>query len=494
MSGRVRTSGSLADQVDQLFDDERFEEAITLLEQEVAGGRADARAWQMLGLARRELLDSAGAVTALTHAATLAPHDVRIAHALARSTLEAGHPASAAYERALALAPSDAGLIVGHAAALAGDGHGSEGQRRLEQVLAANPGWYDGHMAFARLSASVAPGSDTAATVRGALARFPLDATLWRVALRLLLDEVRYDEVKEAADQAEARLGDDPEWRRARAIALSETGEAAEAQRLFDGLPPDGSANGLVQRVRNLIRLMRFDEAAGLLEPKAPTPEGGAVLWPYRALLWRHLGDARWQWLEGDPRLIGSYPLGLGAADLARLADLLRGLHQRSGLLPDQSVRRGTQTDGNLLARAEPEIVRLRAALLEAVASHIDQLPPPTPGHPTLGPPRAPVRISGSWSVRLTNAGFHVDHVHPHGWLSSAFYVALPQADDARQEGWLAFGENRSLLPDLTGFRTIKPTVGTLVLFPSTMWHGTRPFGAGERMTVAFDIARPRGR
>jgi hypothetical protein len=26
------------------------------------------------------------------------------------------------------------------------------------------------------------------------------------------------------------------------------------------------------------------------------------------------------------------------------------------------------------------------------------------------------------------------------------------------------------------------------------MWHGTRPFGEGERITVAFDVAVPGGR
>ena len=37
----------------------------------------------------------------------------------------------------------------------------------------------------------------------------------------------------------------------------------------------------------------------------------------------------------------------------------------------------------------------------------------------------------------------------------------------------------------------IEPKPGRLVLFPSTMWHGTEPFAAGERLTVAFDVARP---
>jgi predicted 2-oxoglutarate/Fe(II)-dependent dioxygenase YbiX len=33
----------------------------------------------------------------------------------------------------------------------------------------------------------------------------------------------------------------------------------------------------------------------------------------------------------------------------------------------------------------------------------------------------------------------------------------------------------------------VEPKVGRLVLFPSFLWHGTRPFPRGERMTIAFD-------
>jgi predicted 2-oxoglutarate/Fe(II)-dependent dioxygenase YbiX len=94
--------------------------------------------------------------------------------------------------------------------------------------------------------------------------------------------------------------------------------------------------------------------------------------------------------------------------------------------------------------------------------------------------------------VRLNDHGFHVDHVHQQGWISSACYIVVPEPDPELPEGgWLAFGECRDLLPGHRGFRVEQPVPGKLVLFPSIMWHGTRPFGSGERMTVAFDIARP---
>ena len=58
------------------------------------------------------------------------------------------------------------------------------------------------------------------------------------------------------------------------------------------------------------------------------------------------------------------------------------------------------------------------------------------------------------------------------------------------QEGWLTLGEPQAELGiQLPPIRRIEPKPGQLVLFPSMMWHGTLPFSAGERLTVAFDVA-----
>jgi hypothetical protein len=101
------------------------------------------------------------------------------------------------------------------------------------------------------------------------------------------------------------------------------------------------------------------------------------------------------------------------------------------------------------------------------------------------------VQFTGSWSVRLVGGGFHANHVHPMGWLSSALYIALPPDLGKEQAGWLTLGEPQAELNlDLPPHRMVEPKPGRLALFPSWMWHGTRPFGEGERLTVAFDVAR----
>lgn len=102
-------------------------------------------------------------------------------------------------------------------------------------------------------------------------------------------------------------------------------------------------------------------------------------------------------------------------------------------------------------------------------------------------------RISGMWSVRLRPHGFHVNHYHPEGWISSACYLHLPGAvDRPGGEGWLKFGEPAfPTRPALEPEYFIRPRPGLLALFPSYMWHGTVPFsGAAEdtRVTIAFDV------
>ncbi len=453
---------------------------------------ADPRIWQFLGLARRDSQDSAGAHAAFTRAAALAPNDPLIAHSQARTALEAGFPALPLFNRARLLAPGDGSVALGRAASQFAEGRGEEACDQLAALLAGSPGWIDGHLALARFLAQVRPAAPLDESLRAALRQHPQAGALWQARMQVLTEARDYAATLAVAEEARAALGPLDELDRITALCLTETGRAAEAQTLFDRLPFPADPEQAIWPIRNYIRLGRLDQALLLAEHHFDG-QPAAPLWPYRSLLWRLLGDPRWDWLEGDERMVGTYDIAAEVGSLDALADLLRGLHAAKGQPLDQSVRGGTQTDGNLLARVEPEIRQLRAALLEAVRHYAAQLPPPDPAHPMLLARRDDLRVAGAWSVRLTDRGYHADHVHYQGWISSAFYVVVPQDDPLVPEsGWLAFGQCLDVLPDLPAFRTVKPQPGKLALFPSIMWHGTRPFGSGERMTVAYDIARPR--
>lgn len=453
----------------------------------------NARLQQLLGLAARATGQSKLALRAFHSAARKAPDDSLIAHSHARAALEAGRPATELFDRAARLAPQDGSVLLGRTAALAAEQSIERAIDELATFVSKNRLWFDGHRTLARLRGQ--QGLDPAHGVTEALSLLPDQADLHRELIAIRLEARDLDGADAAAAVALKRLGRQPWLAELLAHIASERGSIDQADQLFDALGPPQRIDLAAQRARHLIRANRPERAAELIEPWIAQDED-RLLWPYLALAWRMTGDPRWSWLEGDDRLVGVYDLGDRLGNLEVLADHLRHLHIAKGAPLDQSVRGGTQTDGNLLLRDESQIQHLRSIILETMADYIAQLPPPDDGHPFLLAHRAPVRIAGSWSVRLVDKGFHTDHVHSHGWISSALYVSLPDlaggADPTHDhDGWLSLGESRDLVPDLAPVRLVEPRPGRLVLFPSTMWHGTRPFAAGERLTVAFDIARP---
>lgn len=460
---------------------------------EAAARRAgnNAQLWQWTGLLHRALDEHQPALDAFAAAARAAPDDALIAHGRARVALEAGLDARAMFNTALRLGPSGE-VILGRAAARFAAGEGEAAAIELAALLDRNPRWTQGHAQWAQLAAMTGRASDATMTIDRAIAFEPGSPALWQTAIDILTKAGRHAEAWQRADAAIAATGDAAPFALWRAAALSDAGEADLAAAAFAALgEPDriGHAIGLA---RHLIRVNDGARLAKLTDRWMDGDDAYSFS-PYASISWRQTGDPRWAWLEADERLVSIIDLTPQLPPLDRLADRLRALHGRSGRFLDQSVRGGTQTDGPLLSRLEPEIRSLRTAIVSAVDAYRAQLPPIDRAHPMLRNRRdGPVRFAGSWSVRLAGAGHHSNHVHPQGWISSAFYVALPDRLDGEQ-GWLTLGEPQAELgTGLAPFRRIEPKAGQLVLFPSMLWHGTAPYDAGERLTVAFDVAPPR--
>jgi tetratricopeptide (TPR) repeat protein len=213
------------------------------------------------------------------------------------------------------------------------------------------------------------------------------------------------------------------------------------------------------------------------------------------ATVWRLLGDPRYPELYDYRTLVRCQTIDTPEgwpnlpAFLAELANALRVIHTMRTHPYDQSIRHGTQTCADL---THSEVAAIRAffrTIDRNIRSYIGAI-----GHGT-DPLRRRAsggyRIQNAWSVRLKAAGFHLNHVHQQGWLSSAFYVDIPPAiRNETRDGWLKLGEPGIATPTaLDAEHSIKPEPGLLALFPSYMWHGTVPFsGARERLTIAFDV------
>jgi len=212
---------------------------------------------------------------------------------------------------------------------------------------------------------------------------------------------------------------------------------------------------------------------------------------------WRMMADERDEILNGYDSLIQSFELEppAGFSDMesfnAELNAWLDQVHPNTREYLNQSLRGGTQTPDQIFGKGHQLVEKIRSRIDEAVNRYIAGLKADE-NHPFLARRARDFRYAGSWSSRLRDCGFHVNHIHPQGWISSCYYVAVPKAveDEQARQGWIKFGEPSFDLALKNPIRrAIQPRPGRLVLFPSYMWHGTVPFhDAQARTTIAFDV------
>ncbi len=465
----------------------------------------DAEAWSALGSALHLAGDSAAAADALARAVAVAP-----AYAAARRNLAA---VLVALERA-----EDALSELDSYASRGGD---------AASVLPVR----------ARALMQLDRYADSEEALIRHLARAPDDRES-----QFLLAQVRHirgdaDFLRELRIAA-LRAGAPPQTRAQYADLLRRSGAHADAEELlrsmlaeFGPLPPLQSSLATV-----LQEAGRFDEAAAAsLEAHRALPDDGTiaenwiacalsigdaaavlpVIEKFRALeplnqRWityrmdaaRQQGDALFEdWCDVGG-LVRVYELEPppGYATIQDFHEELRphldGLHREASHPLDQSLRRGTQTSRSLLADPHP-LIRLYLAQLAAPIADYQRAIGGDSRHPMRSRNSQPARPTGCWSVRLRRDGFHVNHIHPRGWISSAYYVSVPTetADTERKSGWLKFAEPRFAMPRATPLRFVQPMEGRLALFPSYFWHGTNPIAGDEpRLTIAFDCLPEPGR
>ena len=473
------------------FEAQERESLLPRLDRAVDRDGGDPRLWHLQGLVLRDLDRREDALRSLSKAAQMAPGSAKIAHGLAQTLLEAGLPSVDAFGRALQLAPDDDEVISGLASAFIANGEPQTALQGLEKIVRRSPHWTRGHILLSRLRWMQGDRKGFTRSFDEALDQAPEAIDLRREQLIALIHAEQFDEVLSAIARGRAAMGDHVVFAVNEATAHAEMGNIEMAERQFEPLIKIDDPSLQLRRVRMYLRSSRPDVASQVLGPWLQTP-AAFLFWPYASLAWRQIDEPRWRWLEGDETFIGVYDIADRLPPLDELAAKLRKLHTLGGQPLEQSLRGGTQTDGNLFTHVDPLIVRLREAVRGAVAEHVAKFPAPDPGHPLLGPARDSIHFSGAWSVRLHSKGFHANHAHPAGWISSALYIVLPPDIGENEAGILTLGEASSpnFPIDLPPFRTVEPKPGRLALFPSYMWHGTRPFGEGERITVAFDVQK----
>jgi len=419
-----------------------------------------------------------------------------LAATLGDLNIDAEAEAAARRTLALGLDAPEVWLVLGKA--LQGLRRYDDAEKAFTTALARRPNYAAAHLDLAQLRWMRSGRQDQAlAVLETALRQYPDDAGLWLIKSTVLTfagDHAAADAVLEdalgrapndvllllAAARAAGAVGD-AQRMLTRAQAAERLAPAAPEVHavLCEALLAAGQAEAAAQIAERLLAATPLDQYALALRNTA----------------WRLTRDPRLAPFSDHDQLVRAYRLETpdGWPDLETFLEALRArlleLHDLKTHPLQQSLRGGTQVPS--LDRSDDPLVRaFFSSARKAVARYLEDLGPGD--DPIRARCSADFEFAGGWSVRLRSDGFHADHVHPKGWISSAFYLDLPAVvdDGEAREGWLQFGRpGAPTSPALTAEHMVKPERGTLVLFPSCFWHGTRPFSdPGHRLTMAFDV------
>jgi len=382
------------------------------------------------------------------------------------------------------------------ARSLQGLGRFEEAEQAYREALRRRPAYADAHGELAQLIWMRTEDSGAAAeTLNAALRANPSD-------IALVVKKAQLNEYAANPRLAYATLGEAPAEVRASPMI-----EALAAQ-LASHFDPD-RALGHARRAASqapeehivLVALCQAQLAAGDPEAAARTALEMRRRWSLDqhaiallATAWRMMGAPGYRELFDYDRFVRAQPIETPKgwrsleAYMADLAEAIDRLHALRTHPVGQSLRHGTQSQQGLLNSDDPVIAAFFGAIDTAIRAYIRDLGPGD--DPLRSRATGDYAFHGAWSVRLRPGGFHTDHVHQQGWISSACHLVVPASVSAGHEGWLKFGEpGVPTKPPLPAEHFVKPQAGTLVLFPSYMWHGTVPFtGDDKRMAVAFDL------
>ncbi|HJU25337.1 MAG TPA: tetratricopeptide repeat protein, partial [Rhodanobacteraceae bacterium] len=454
-----------------------------LAAQHVAALVALGRGEEAIAFYRRLVTDSPGNATL---------HALAIALQAANRHDEAERTA----RRVLARGPGTAALCYTHARSLIALGAFDRAEMALNDCLRLEPQHAEAHNDLARLIwMRTGDAGQSTATLDEVLRKFANNHAL-RAAKAAVLQGAGDPRAAYACLAARVERPQAPPALLVRAglAALEfDPGIALElAQRALRAVPADSAARKLM--VAALLGIGGARAALPLCETLLNEEPDDQYLLALQTTTWRLLGDASYERVCDYRNLVVPYRLEAPApwrdlaeflADVKRSLEKLHAAHRHPLLF--QSLRHGTETTEDLARSSDPAI---RALFTEFDAPIRDYMA-------RIGRGSDPLRrrnngtysFNGSWSVRLRSRGFHQNHVHPRGWISSACYIELPDEPADARAGNLTFAEPGVITsPVLHAEHGVRPEPGMLVLFPSYFWHGTVPFG-GERtrLTVAFD-------
>lgn len=464
----------------------------------VDSDRASPDGWAALGLVlanQNRLLEAEGAYRqALALNPGNAPLYRRLGALLAQ--LERAEEALAALTRAQSLGGRGFELELSRGRSLSQLGRLEDAERAYAAAVALRPRHADAQLHLARVRQALGD-PDFSRALAAAVLEARDDLSLQEALAVLLVSAGRGDVAERLLREELQRAGPVPRLRYLLSRVMREGERLAEAEtealEAAAALPDDPGV------IENLVSILlsrgRPAEALAFIRTqraRMPRAQGWIA---YEATAARLLGQPLYGELCDYQHLVRCYELQppAGFASMAELNTALLGVlaaRYRASTYPlGESLRSGRVTTRNLVTDPDPAIRALLRSFEEPLRAYLGALGR-SAAHPLSARNPGGAQIASAWSVQLGRGGHHVNHFHNQGWISSAYYVGVPEeAGDAElKSGWLRLGEPRFPTPGAGVGCVVQPHAGQLVLFPSYLWHGTSPIhGSEPRTAVSFD-------
>ena len=182
--------------------------------------------------------------------------------------------------------------------------------------------------------------------------------------------------------------------------------------------------------------------------------------------------------------------------DSPLLAALLRDIDQAEIEPRAQAMLHfGQQSAGNLFKRPEASFQALAALVKQAFVDYRQTFAAADCELIRSFPET--LEFTSSWYVKMKQGGHLDSHVHESGWISGAVYLSMPSPTQDPDEGAFEYGHHGDHYPQKHAdfpVGRVRPRVGEIVLFPSSLFHRTVPFHADEsRICIAFDLKPDEG-
>ncbi len=459
----------------------------------------DAEAWNVFGTSRRLQRRSEDAEVAFRRALELEPDYAIARHNLGALLAQLSRSEDALTELAAAASLGVRGpeIDLNRASALMALCRFDEAELLLENTVKTTPGDTNAHTLLARVR-FMRGGSDFADVFAAAVRARPEDVTLRLGYSRVLRGAGLFDQAQATLESAlDLNKADSRLLAELAAVHLDAGRFEVALKHARSAVTENPAGSGVDDiLIDALTCLGRADEAMPIVERARRRDPLNQWYVAMEATVARLLGDPRYEELYDYDAFVRSYELsppdGWSSIEAFHvdLISVLQQRHQFQSEPLDQSLRHGTQTPRGLLGDPNPVIRSFLRAIEEPVAQYRMDMGFDA-DHPLRSRNKGDSELIGCWSVRLRRGGYHVNHVHSQGWISSAYYVEVPPevSNEADKSGWIKFGEPRFEVPGAGAEKLVQPSVGRLLLFPSYMWHGTTPItGDDPRMTIAFDV------